>query len=96
MKSSSVIAVGHACSKQGMAAATIYLETEFVALSPAGARKVAMQLLQWADHAETWKNLDACEREQQWTTFMGESIDGVVGQWRAVRPDEAEIEERDG
>lgn len=82
MRTSSVIAIGHACTESGSAVIVIYLENERVALSPSGARKVALQLMTWADHAEAWKQMEKDERSQIWAQSLCDPV--PADRWVAV------------
>ena len=79
------ISVGHAITRSGLAVVTIELEAECVSLSPAGARRVARQLLDWADHADAWKQLEPAARDEQWIGTMNEVTRSEASRWVAVK-----------
>lgn len=75
-KFSSTVTVGHKASRDGGAAVFLALEdgASSAALTPSGARLVAAQILDWADHAETWHGLPEAEKEQVWLTWTNPPV----------------------
>lgn len=72
MKNSLSVAVGHVRSEDGCAAVLLYLDDNRAALTPSAARKIAMQLFTWADHAESWKAQPEEDRVRHWQRFTDE------------------------
>lgn len=84
MKNSTAISVGHAVNEAGGACAFLLMDEgcNRAALSAAGARIVAMQLLQWADHVDAWTQSDDDTRKQEWIRLKGETVKTM--EWVAV------------
>lgn len=66
--SSGSIATGHQISEEGQAAVFILLEqgANKCSMSPSGARIIARQILEWADHADRWKKMPDDDRKVEW------------------------------
>lgn len=66
--SSGSIATGHQISQEGHAAVFILLEegANKCSMSPLGARIIARQILEWADHADRWKKMPDEDRKVEW------------------------------
>lgn len=72
---SNSITVGHRRAADGSATVYLALDNERVALTAKGARKVAAQLLEWAEHVDEWKALVEEQRAKLWLEWTSDSVE---------------------
>ncbi len=64
----SAVSVGNKVSEDGRAGIVIWFDADKskACVSPRGARLIAAQLLDWADHAESWEHRSDDDRKRDW------------------------------
>lgn len=85
MPKSKTISVGHGSTESGCGVVLIRFDNVDVALSVEGARLVAEQILNWARHAEIWKQTDEEKRQQIWAKRYSGEIETEIYNIRNIR-----------
>jgi hypothetical protein len=71
------VSVGNKVAEDGRAGIIIWFEDgkSKCCVSAAGARVIAFQLLDWAEHAESWERRPDDERKRDWMILRDQPID---------------------